>query len=100
MRASPADGETVDAFVACSHDCSSFFLQRRDRGLRPLSHARGIRRREERSMAISRHQSENKIVDLREQIKRTLDRTEQSLLRRELMVEIAMLHELGGDDRH
>ena len=50
-------------------------------------------------MVISRLQSENKIVDLRERIKRTIDGAEQSLLRRELMVEIAMLHEHGDDDR-
>ena len=42
-----------------------------------------------------RRQTENKIAELRECIRCTLDRAEQSLIRRELMVELAMLHELG-----
>jgi hypothetical protein len=46
--------------------------------------------------AARRLQTENKIAELRDRLRYTLDRVERSLIRRELMVEIAILDELGG----
>jgi hypothetical protein len=41
---------------------------------------------------------ENRIADLRDRMRRTLDRTKLPLLRQELMEEIAKLKNVGGVD--
>jgi len=51
-----------------------------------------------RRQAQNKIQAENKIAELRGRMRNTSNRSEQSLIRRELMVEIAMLQ--AFDDRH